>query len=209
MKMPFTTEQFFKVIENYNASLFPTQFFILIIGIAAVFLLHHKRAIKNKLIGGFLGFIWIWIGIVYHLSFFIEINKAAYGFGVLFIVQGIFFLFETFSTKRLVFEFKGSFIGLIGYFLIWFGLIIYPALIYSAKTSVYEVISLGLPCPTTILTFGFMMLTHRSFSKYLLIIPTIWAVIGTGAAINFGIYADYVMIVSAILANIYLIARKK
>jgi hypothetical protein len=45
--------------------------------------------------------------------------------------------------------------------------------------------------------------------KYLLIIPTIWAIIGTGAAINFGVYQDYVMLISLIIADTYLIKRRK
>ncbi len=38
MKIPFTTEQFFEVITNYNTSLFPAQLFILILGIIAALL---------------------------------------------------------------------------------------------------------------------------------------------------------------------------
>ena len=53
------------------------------------------------------------------------------------------------------------------------------------------------------------MITNNKLSKYLLIIPTIWAIIGTGAATNFGVYQDYIMLLSAIIANIYLIKRKK
>ena len=80
---------------------------------------------------------------------------------------------------------------------------------YLLEDSFVATISLGLPCPTTILTFGFLMITNNKLSKYLLIIPTIWAIIGTGAAINFGVYQDYIMLLSAIIADIYLIKRKK
>ncbi|MCF8230487.1 MAG: DUF6064 family protein [Bacteroidales bacterium] len=58
----------------------------------------------------------------------------------------------------------------------------------------FKVISLGLPCPRTILTFGFLMLALQGFKKYLLIIPSIWTIIGLGAAINFGVLQDFMML---------------
>jgi len=45
-------------------------------------------------------------------------------------------------------------------------------------------------------------------SKYLLIIPALWTIVGTSAAINFGVYPDYLMPVSALIAIIYLFVRK-
>ncbi len=208
MKTPFTIDQFFEIFEKYNSSVFPFQIIIIIIGIATVFLIHSSKEIRNKLITGFLGFLWLWIGIVYHIAFFSSINKAAYAFGGLFIIQGVFFTIELFR-KRLEFEFTGSAREYLGYFFIIFGLIIYPIISYLLEDSFARTISLGLPCPTTIMTFGFLMLTGARFPKYLLIIPTLWAIIGTGAATSFGVYQDYVMLLSAIIADIYLIKRKR
>ena len=94
METPFTTEQFFEVFEKYNSSVFPIQLIFIGLGIVGIFLIHSKRNIKNTLIGAFLGFMWLWIGVVYHISFFTSINKAALGFGGLFIIQGIFFFIE-------------------------------------------------------------------------------------------------------------------
>lgn len=208
MKTPFTTGQFFEVFRNYNSEIFPIQIIILVLGIAAIFLIYNKKEISDKIICGFLGFLWLWIGVVYHLSFFTEINKAAFGFGGLFILQGIFFFIELFRNK-LHFSFKPVTSNYIGYIFILFGLIVYPVISYLSAQNFSETISLGLPCPTAIYTFGFLMLANKKMSKYLLIIPTIWAVIGTGAAVNFGIYQDYVMLLSAIVANVYILKKKK
>lgn len=209
MKIPFTTEQFFDIIEKYNSAIFPVQFILILLGILSVFVLHSKKKIKNRLIGGFLGILWIWTGIAYHLAFFTEINKAAYVFGGLFVLQGFLFLFETFSRKKLEFEFNGKIMDYIAYFFIIFGIVIYPILIYFLENSIEATITLGLPCPSTIMTFGFLMLTRPKFPKYLIIIPALWTIIGTSAAFNFGVYPDYLMPVSAIIAIIYLFVRKK
>lgn len=208
MKTPFTTEQFFEIFEKYNSGVYPVQIVLLVLGVVAVFLLHSRSKSKNMLIGGFLGLLWIWIGVIYHISFFTAINKAAYLFGTLFIIQGLFFFVELFRNK-LEFTFIGKTRGYIGYFFVIFGLLIYPIISYFLEGAWSNTISLGLPCPTAIFTLGFLMLTTSKLSKYLLIIPILWAIIGTGAATNFGVYQDYVMLLAAIVAGIYLFSRKK
>ncbi|WP_029036676.1 DUF6064 family protein [Salinimicrobium xinjiangense] len=204
METPFTIEQFFEVFEKYNTSVFPAQFIFIGLGILAIILIHTRRNYSNYFITGFLGFLWLWIGMVYHFGFFTSINKAAYGFGILFILQGLFFVGEMFRNN-LEFSFQRKPKIFLGYFFILFGLIIYPLIGYLLGAKFSTTISLGLPCPTTILTFGFFMLTNSKFPRYLLIIPTIWALIGTFAAVNFGVYQDFVMLLTAIIANIYLL----
>ena len=208
MKIPFTTEQFFEIIEKYNQAVFPAQLIAILLAILSVILLHSKKKSKNNLIGGFLGILWIWIGIAYHFAFFTEINKAAFLFGGLFVLQGLFFLIETFYRKKLEFKFSGKWMDYIAYFFIIFGIVIYPILLFYLENSLELTITLGLPCPSTILTFGFLMLASSRLSKYLLIIPALWTIVGTSAAINFGVYPDYLMPVSALIAIIYLFVRK-
>lgn len=209
MKIPFTTEQFFQIIEKYNLAVFPAQLIIIILGVLTLVFLHSKKPELQSLIGGFIAILWIWTGIVYHLMFFTAINKPAYFFGAIFIIQGLLLLYETFVSKKLQFSFKGQTIDYVAYFFIIFGLAIYPVLIYFPEKDINTTITLGLPCPTTILTFGFLMLTKTKFPKYLLIIPAIWTVIGTTAAFNFGVYPDYMIMISALVAIIYLLTRKK
>ena len=207
MKTPFTTEQFFKVFEQYNSAVFPIQIILLVLGIAALLLIHSRKEYRNRLIGGLVGILWLWIGVVYHLSFFTSINKAAYGFGGLFVLQGIFFFVETFRN-RLAFSFERTTQAYIGYVFMVFGLIIYPVISFLLADSPWHTISLGLPCPTTIFTFGLLMVTSGRFPRYLLIIPLIWALIGTSAAVNFGVYQDYVMLLAALMASLFLFRRK-
>ncbi|HEY3389743.1 MAG TPA: DUF6064 family protein [Prolixibacteraceae bacterium] len=208
MKMPFTNEQFFQLFERYNLAVFPVQILLILFALIPVSLILSNSRLKNKFIGGYLGLLWIWTGFVYHIGFFAEINKAAYLFGTIFILQGILIFVSTFIRERLIFAFNYKAIDYLAYFFILFGLFIYPLIGYFTGSVLVKTIALGLPCPSTIFTFGFLMLTNRQFPKYLLIIPTIWAVVGLSAAINFGVYQDYMMILTAIIADIYIIVRK-
>ena len=118
MKLPFTTEQFFNVIEKYNLTMFPLQLIILLLGIICIFLLHSKLSAKDKLIGIYIGILWIWIGVAYHLVYFTVINKAAFLFGGIFILEGIFILFSTFGKNRFIFAFTLQAKDYLGYFFI-------------------------------------------------------------------------------------------
>ncbi len=209
MNMPFTTSEFIGVFEKYNTTVFPMQLVFLLLGLFALIQIHSRSLVKNRFIAALLGLLWIWNGLVYHIVFFTAINKAAYLFGILFLVQGIFFLFEASFRKKLFFEFNGKSQGYIGYILALTGIFIYPLISFVTTKSFNETISLGLPCPTTIFTFGLLMLTTISLPRYLLIIPTLWAIIGFMAALNFGIYQDVLLLLSAILADIYLLRKRR
>lgn len=206
MKIPFTTDQFFQVIEKYNAGIFPAQILITLLTAAAFLLIFSNKSYKNFLIGSFLGTLWIWIGWVYHLSYFTAINPAAHGFGWIFIIQGILTLLETFRN-RLLFDFKLNITNYTGIFLILFGMVIYPLISYLDDGSWIRTISMGLPCPSTILTFGFFLLTMAKFPKYLLIIPSLWSLLGVSAAMNFGVYQDFMLMISAFIADFILVRR--
>lgn len=202
MKLPFTTEEFPGIFEKYNSLIFPAQAIIFAAGIAALLLIRPKTTNYSKLIGSFLAILWIWAGLVYHLVFFSQINKAAFGFGVLFIIQGLLILKSTFSKNSFIYFPENKLRSATGYFLAAFGLVIYPAIGYLIHHNLSHVISLGLPCPTTIFTLGFFMMARGKFPRFLLVIPAVWALIGTMAALKLGVYQDLMLPVSAIAALI-------
>jgi len=208
MKTPFSTEQFFHVFEQYNLTIFPAQIIIALLGLGAMLLLYSKASLKNKLIGIFLGILWMWTGLIYHIAFFSKINPASYLFGDLFILQGILILFNTFKN-RLHFSIEPTIKGFTGYFFILFGLVIYPLIGLISVGLFIKMISLGLPCPTVIFTLGFFILTKNYMPKYLLIIPTLWGLVGLSAVVNFGVYQDVMILISAISAIVFVGFRKK
>ncbi|MGE5395674.1 MAG: DUF6064 family protein [Candidatus Saccharibacteria bacterium] len=208
MKIPFTTGQFLSVFEHYNQAIFPGQLFILLLGIFSMVLVHTHKSFKDKLTGSVLGLLWIWMGIVYHLVFFAVINPAARLFGALFILQGLLILYASIQGKlHLSFNNKGF--DYIGYFFILFGMFIYPLIGLYLNGEPSKIISLGLPCPTTIFTFGLFILARNHFPKYLLIIPGLWAVVGLSAAVNLGIYQDLMLIIAALFAIVIILTEKR
>ncbi len=209
MKTPFSTEQFLAVFEHYNASVFPSQILLFLLGIFATWLLISRNPYRNRIIILILSAIWLWNGLVYQIIFFSQINKAALIFGIVFSVQAIFMIFEGLARNRLSFSFQGRGKEITGLVLILYGLIIYPLIDLLTGHSVSGMISLGLPCPSTIMTLGFFLMSAKRFPGYLLIIPVLWAFMGLSAALNFGIYQDIVMVLSALLTLVMILGHNR
>ena len=88
MNLPFTTDQFLSIFEQYNRAVWPLQLGLNLLGLTAVFLAIRKITHSNRLIAVILAFYWLWIGLAYHYSFFTHINPAATLFAVLNVIQG-------------------------------------------------------------------------------------------------------------------------
>ena len=200
-KIPFTTEQFLQVFEKYNQAIYPFQFALILVAIATVFLAASRKPLANKLISCSLGFLWLWTGIVYHLIFFTTISPPAYVFGTLFIIQGLLFLYEGVFKNRLSFRLSQKFYGIFGTIFIAYSLVIYPLIGYALGRVFPTAQTFGVPCPTTIFTFGLLLWTDKRFSLGLLIIPVLWSLVGTSAAFSFGIKEDFGLLVAGTIGT--------
>jgi Family of unknown function (DUF6064) len=212
--IPFTTEQFFWIFEKYNQAIFPMQFVLILVAmpaaseaIASVTLAANPKPSANKTISVLLGFLWLWAGVVYHLTFFTEISPPAYVFGVLFVFQGLLFLYEGVVRNRLSFRASRRLNGILGAILIVYALAIYPLIGYALGRIFPTSPTFGVPCPTTIFTFGLLLWTDKKIPLNLLIVPVLWSIVGTSAALSFGIKEDFGLLVAAMLGTASIIWR--
>ena len=146
---------------------------------------------------------------MYHLIYFTSINNAAYLFGVLFISQGIIFFYFGSIKNTLQFEIKNDWTGILGFIFVLFALIIYPILVYFFGHTFPSNPTFGLPCPTTIFTFGLLLFTIKRVAWYLIIIPFLWSLIGFSAAIQLNIYEDFGLGIAGIVGFIVLLLTNK
>lgn len=198
MRLPFTAEQFFEVFRAYNSAVFPAQFSFYLLAFAAILFGIKKYKWSDKAIGVILAFFWIWMGIMYHIQFFSSINKAAYFFGILFIVQG-FLLCQFFFSHKTRPGFHIPAMRYLGMTLIIFSLFIYPAIGYYSGHRYPFSPTFGLPCPTTIFTFGILLFIEKRTPFYLLVIPLLWSAIGTAAAFSLSVKEDIGLLVSGLI----------
>lgn len=204
--IPFTTEQFLRVFESYNETIYPVQWILVLMAMAAVLLSLKPSVRATRIITVLLFALWCWSGVVYHWMFFSHINKAAYLFGLLFIIQAFLFLLLGFARGQPVFRARVSVAGVFGALLIIYALLIYPVLSYSFGHRYPQSPTFGVPCPTTILTFGLLLwLDH--VPRFLMVIPLAWSLLGISAAASLAISEDIGLVLAGLIGTILILRR--
>ena len=201
MKLPFTPEQFFDIFRQYNLAVWPMQIMLYLLAVFALFLAVGETKYSNRIITTILAFFWLWIGVVYHLAFFSSINPAASVFAGLFVLQGILFFISDTTPQRTWYRFHLNNYSIIGTIFIIYGIVIYPIWGYFLGHVYPQSPTFGLPCPTTIFTFGLLLWTDTRIPKYLLVIPLIWSLIGFLAAVQLGVLEDTMLLIAGLVAT--------
>jgi len=99
--MPFTRSDFFGVFEAYNLAIWPAQIVAYLLAVAALGAILAQGRWSGAVVRCALAMMWAWTGAVYHLHYFAAINRAAYAFGTLFIVQALL-LASPIGARRLL-----------------------------------------------------------------------------------------------------------
>lgn len=210
MDLPFTTEQFLGVFREYNTAIWPVQVAVYLLGLGAIGLTFRRPSWSDRTIAGVLAVFWGWMGAVYHLAFFRTINPAATLFGAFFLVQGLLFVYVGVVRGNLTFRARSDLYGWVGGLLMGYALAIYPVLGALLGHGYPEAPMFGVaPCPATIFTFGLLLWTAGRVPGWLLVIPTLWALIGFTAAFTLGILEDTGLLVAGLLGTGLLLYRNR
>jgi hypothetical protein len=185
--MPFSAQDLLEVFASYHRAVWPLPLGLVVLCffISLTALRGHQRGILRVYLG--LALLWAWMGVVFHWLFFRPLSPFAVVWAALFTLQAGLFLVAAFRPATLVRPGRAG---------TWFGVgaiayatIVYPAIGIAAGQHFPSAPSFGLPCPTTIATFGLLALVPAREPRWLPIIPTIWAMVGSVAA-GFGLYQD-------------------
>ena len=206
--MPFSTEQFFDVIARYNQALFPAQVIAFLLAVVAVWQVFKRSEGADRYTAGVLALLWVWMGVAYHFAFFTAINPAAWLFGSLFIVQGLLFGWALWKEK-LSFGWPGGATGWAGGILLAYGLVLYNIWTLAGPHGYPQSPIFSLPCPTTIFTFGLLLWTTDRVPKVLLVIPFLWTLVGTSAAVNFQVIPDYGLGLAGVVGTLWVVLKDR
>jgi hypothetical protein len=209
MNPPFTTEQFFEVMAQYNQAVWPMQLGLNLLAIIAIGLLICWRPYSGRSISAILAILWVWTGIAYHLIYFTTINKAAFAFGGIFLAGAGAFLWAGSIKAKMEFTSTVIIRRVLGIFLVVFSLVIYPLLSVMLGHGYPYMPTFGLPCPTTIFTIGMLCFVATPHPRYVLVAPILWSAVGTQAAFLFGVYQDLALLVSGLIGVLLIFQSKK
>ncbi len=206
--MPFTTGQFLDVFAAYNRAVYPMQFVLVLMASVAIYLSFRRSDESSRFVSAILAFFWLWMGVVYHGLFFAKINEAAFLYGAFFVGQSIILLHAGFLREQLSFHFRRSTSCVAGAMLILYALTIYPLLGRFLGHTYPHSPTFGLPCPTTIFTFGILLWTDKRIPWYVLPIPFVWSLIGFPAAVSLGIREDLALPIAG-LVTVLIVAHSR
>jgi hypothetical protein len=204
--LPFTREQFFTVFSYYNEAVWPAQAALYIVALVAAGMPFRGTKSASRVVFGILALLWAWMGVVYHAGFFAAINPAARIFAAAFIVQAGIFAYRAAAGKTVAIAPKRDLAGFTGGVLIATGLIVYPILSVLGGHRYPAQPTFGLPCPTTIYTLGLMLWSSR-MPSHVPVIPVLWVIPGTIAAVQLGVREDLLLGAALVLCVAVLIAR--
>ena len=208
MKIPFSPDQFFSVFEAYNLSLWPIQILLTSLGVVCILVLIKNGLKYSRILFSILSFFWVWMGVVYHILYFSSINRIAYLFGSVFIVQGLVFLYFGAIKQKVKFNFNLELSGVIGLGLLFYALAAYPIISYFVGHIYPRSPTFGVPCPTTIFTFGLLLHSTTRVPWFVVFVPLVWSLIGFSAALNLSVKEDFGLLVAGMLASPILLFYK-
>lgn len=209
MSLPFSADQFFQVFRLYNTSVWPAQIILYAIGATAIALALRGRRGDSRIVAAILAFLWLWMALVYHLAFFRGINPAAVLFAALFVAEALLLLWHGVWLSRLQFKFAYNHAAAIGAVLIMYAMIGYPLLGATLGQVFPAIPTFGVPCPTTIFTFGLLLWSASSIVPTIATIPILWAIVATQAALQLEVREDWGLTAAAVIVLGVLAARHR
>ena len=199
MALPFTVEQFYGVFRDYNAAVWPAQWFLVALALVAVGAVLRPQPWSGVVVSSILGVLWAWISLIYHLVFFAQISPAAYGFATVSAVGAVVFIWQGVVRRRLSFRWVPGLNAMAGVVLIVFALVVYPVWSAYAGHPYPATPTFGLPCPTTVFTIGLLCFAVPPMPRSPLIVPLLWCLVGAQAAFLLHVQPDLGLIAAAVV----------
>lgn len=203
IRLPFEEHEFLEVFERYNQWFWPISLLLWVLSVTALICLLRSAKPPPRFIAALLAFLWFWGALAYHAALFSKINPAAWAFATLFVIEAGLLLWFGVVSQQLHFSWRRKTRHAVGLALIIYALL-YPALNLAQGYTFPRMPTFGLPCPTTLLTAGFLLTADKVFWPVTLV-PVCWSVIGGSAAFALGVRADLALFAPAILLPAYLV----
>jgi hypothetical protein len=173
----------------------PAQIVLLALAAIAVAAAARLSRHGGVVIAATLTLLWAWMGVAYHLAFFRAINPLAPLFAALSLAGAVAFGWHGVVRRRLHFRLCRDARSLVAVALIGYALVVYPLWSLWAGQRWPDLVTFGLPCPTTIFTIGLLCAAAAPLPRSVLLAPLAWCVVGGQAALwldvpqDFGLFA--------------------
>jgi hypothetical protein len=203
--LPFDRTALLSLLARYNDAIWPWQVLWVALAFAALGLLHPatRGRLKTRGVAAILAGLWAWMAVVFHFAFFSTIQPAAWVFGAVSLLQAAALAWygvahDGFAAATSVPRAPWRVVA--AWALIGYALLAYPLLGWEQGLRYPAVPTFSVPGPTTIYTVGLMLLASPSVPRVLFIVPVLWALVGSMAAMTLGLTQDLMLWLAGIAA---------
>jgi Family of unknown function (DUF6064) len=174
----FSPRTYYRMIERYNAAVWPGQLVALGLGIAIAWLLYRSGRWQRRIVSAVLALLWSWIAWAFLWKRYAAINWAATWFAWAFAIEAVLLAAVGGVRGRMSFQPKrdaGSAIGL-GLFVA--AVAFYPLLAPFQGRGWRQAEVFGvMPDPTVLGTLGLLLLAEGAPSRWALAVPVLWCIV--------------------------------
>jgi hypothetical protein len=174
----FSPRTYYRLIELYNAAVWPAQIVTVGLGLAILWLLYRAAAPRGRLIAAILAGCWLLVAIAFHANRYATINWAAVFFAWGFGLEAALLIWTGVVRGRLVFERPADRTSRTGRWIFLLALAVLPLVgpLLGRGWRQAEVFGVA-PDPTAVATLGILLLASGPGSRMLIVIPAVWCAI--------------------------------
>jgi hypothetical protein len=173
----YSARTYYRLVEQYNASLWPVQIVAILLGIGILWLIVRPPVWQGRGIAGLLALLWAWVAFAWMWQRFATINWAATWFAAAFGVQALLLVWFGVIRNELTFRLRSGAWARAGLALQVLAVCGYPLIAtFTGRGPAQSEVFGMMPDPTALGTIGVLLLSDRR--RGLLLIPFVWCVIG-------------------------------
>jgi hypothetical protein len=171
----FSSRSYYRLIENYNAAIWPAHLLVLVAGIAVIGCIARPGQRARTMAALMLAAAWGWVAWAYHLERYADINTAAPYFAAAFILQALLMCYVAFKPGAAAAPARMPqrvALGVIG-----LAVFAYPLLALVRNSGGWrqaEVFGI-VPDPTVVATLGVLLAWRAHWTMWL--IPVSWCLV--------------------------------
>lgn len=173
----FSPRTYHRLIELYNAAIWPLQLVALGLGIAMLMLARNARVRNGRMVAALLAACWLFVAWAFHLRHYATINWVASYYAAAFVAQALLLLWQGAFRGGWSFGASTRLAPFVGRGLVVLALAGQPLLALLAGRRLVEAEFFGVaPDPTAVATLGVLLMLRRP-SVAAMIIPLAWCAI--------------------------------
>jgi hypothetical protein len=174
----FSPRTYYRLIERYNAAVWPAHLAALAMGLGIALLLRRPARRHALIVSSFLAILWAWVAWAFLWKRYATINWAVAYLVPFFGLQVVLLVWSGIVRGALEFRISRNFAGVSGMAVFGLALLVYPLLATLVARDWRQTEVFGIaPDPTVIGTAGLLLLAQGRPRWELLIVPLLWCVL--------------------------------